>query len=125
MSVRSKAGAAKRSKKPAKKTLPAKKVVAKRLVDKKPAAAAERMVAALAASEDDSSLDQELRDMVMGALREVGGQDYLVRIAQNPRTLNTFVNLLGRFAVKSDPATGAWSGTVNIYSGVNRGPKSA
>lgn len=90
--------------------------------------AAERAATLLAASVDldtapdvPSAEDEEIRAMVLGALREVGGREYLVQCARDPRTRNTFLNLCARVGQRTDAALGLWSGTVNISTGVQRG----
>lgn len=85
--------------------------------------AAERAAAHLAQSleADPTSEDEEIRAMVLGALREVGGREFLVGCARDLRTRNTFLNLCARVGQRSDASLGAWSGTININTGVRRG----
>ena len=38
----------------------------------------------------------ELKEMILGALEEAGGIDYLVRKAEDPRTASSFLALIGK-----------------------------
>lgn len=97
---------------------------------KKPAVAAskrtelspEQAAAALARAlaPDPTAEDAALREMVLGALREVGGQAYLVACAKNVRTRGMFLTLLGRLATARQQTADGWTGTVNVFTGIER-----
>lgn len=48
----------------------------------------------------------QLKEMILGALDEAGGVDYLVKKANDPRTASAFLSLVGKvlpMTVTSDP----------------------
>ena len=54
-----------------------------------------------------NKVTKELKDMILGALDESGGVEYLVRRANDPRTAAAFLGLVGKvlpMTVAGDPA---------------------
>lgn len=57
-----------------------------------------------------NKLGKEVKEMILGALDQVGGQDYLAERAQDPRTASAFLTLVGK--VLPLQVTGAGGGPV-------------
>lgn len=83
---------------------------------------AARLNAAVEREDEDS--DEELLSMFREALREVGGVQYLINCARDPRTSKTFLTALARLAgARSAQGNGVWAGNVYINTGIDRGPR--
>lgn len=55
-----------------------------------------RIAGAKAAPRGPSKVNAELKAMILGALSDAGGKDYLLARAQDPNTMGSFLSLVGR-----------------------------
>lgn len=62
----------------------------------------------------ENKVTKQLKDMILGALDEAGGVEYLTRRANDPRTASAFLGLVGK--VLPMQVTGADGGAVQTVT---------
>lgn len=67
-----------------------------------------------------NKVTRELKEMILGALDDAGGQQYLAERARDPRTASAFLTLVGK--VLPLAVTGADGGPVQVVSQIELVP---
>ena len=65
-----------------------------------------------------NNVTKEVREMVVAALEQLGGVDYLVKCGNDPRTRKAFLSLVGKaLPIKADVSGGIGLTIINEFNG--------